>query len=399
MEFGMSFENFVYRGEGRSNRVYSFLKDDFWYVLRVPKSYFGEEGSNIDVYSNYVYYEKFICPRFYYWYVPNVSLIKLALNAIPDNLACSANVVVNSDEGDWGIMMPDMCYIRENSYKSNYDVLTVELKPKQGCLSEELQSLSPYCENCLLQIMKHSSGRYSEMYDFCPMDIYSDNPTRMETALEALLLHPHNNLKIFKNGNLILSNDENSFHQNKLFCCKKANEVHSFVEIITKILLYQRKCGESWTSKNAENHDVTLLKQILNLQKKNKLSPFQLSNLVKEFDYMNTESWLRHLETMVTSQISEEGSAMLDAVVAATVRDCSVMMTFIVCDEMCNMPQCEDFQLDCGCWVIFRIALIDLDIKSPSKLVHYGSRLLEAIEYTEKNNYLSIRPPCTKSST
>ncbi|KAL1233162.1 Inositol-pentakisphosphate 2-kinase [Trichinella pseudospiralis] len=326
MEFEISFENFVYRGEGRSNRVYSFLKDDFWYVLRVPKSYFGEEGSI---------------------------------------------------EGDWGMMMPDMCYIRENSYKSNYDVMTVELKPKQGYMSNELQRLSPYCENCLLQIMKHSSGTYSEMYDFCPMDIYSDNPKRMETAIEALLLHPHNNLKIFKNGNLILSNAENSLHQNKLFCCRQANEVHNLAEIITKILLYQRKCSESLTSQDAEDYDVTLLKQILKLQKKNKLSPFQLSNLVKEFDNMNTESWLKHLETMVTPQVNER-TAMLDAVIAAT---------------------CEEFQLDCGCWVIFRIALIDLDIKSPSKLVHYGNRLLEAIEYTEKNNYLSIRPPCMKRST
>lgn len=43
------------------------------------------------------------------------------------------------------------------------------------------------------------------MYDFCPMDLFSGNLSRMKSALKALFQVPHRNLRLFIDGNLVFS--------------------------------------------------------------------------------------------------------------------------------------------------------------------------------------------------
>lgn len=47
------------------------------------------------------------------------------------------------------------------------------------------------------------TGVISKRSDYCPLDIFSGKSHRMSRALEALLRCPQNNLKIFKNGNVV----------------------------------------------------------------------------------------------------------------------------------------------------------------------------------------------------
>ena len=43
-------------------------------------------------------------------------------------------------------------------------------------------------------------GNISERSRYCPFDLFSGNESRMKRAIQALLLSPQNNLKIFKDG-------------------------------------------------------------------------------------------------------------------------------------------------------------------------------------------------------
>ncbi|VDM68514.1 unnamed protein product [Strongylus vulgaris] len=85
--------------------------------------------------------------------------------------------------------------------------ITVEIKPKQGFYQNHLSMDFPYCNNCILQLEKCGSDHYEEMYDFCPLDLYSGNFSKMKSSLEALMKVPHRNLRIFVDGNLVHSDE------------------------------------------------------------------------------------------------------------------------------------------------------------------------------------------------
>lgn len=65
------------------------------------------------------------------------------------------------------------------------------------------------------------------MYDFCPLDLFSGNYSRMRKAIHSLFLVPHRNLRIFVDGNLVHSDEkplEKEHFSEILFPRKEATE-------------------------------------------------------------------------------------------------------------------------------------------------------------------------------
>ncbi|VDN38279.1 unnamed protein product [Cylicostephanus goldi] len=92
--------------------------------------------------------------------------------------------------------------------------ITVEIKPKQGFYQNHLSMDIPYCNNCILQLEKCGSDHFEQMYDFCPLDLYSGNFSRMKSSLEALMKVPHRNLRLFTDGNLVgMISSRDSMHK------------------------------------------------------------------------------------------------------------------------------------------------------------------------------------------
>lgn len=94
--------------------------------------------------------------------------------------------------------------------------ITVEIKPKQGFYQTHPGINVPYCNNCILQVFfalftirsyfkieKWRSAAFDAMYDFCPLELYSGNRTRMCLTIDSLIRDPHRNLRIFVDGNVI----------------------------------------------------------------------------------------------------------------------------------------------------------------------------------------------------
>lgn len=122
-------------------------------------------------------------------------------------------------DDQYAIVMDDLCalpprltkIIRSNSLCG--PTISVEIKPKQGFLpvNQIIKNRNSNCcerfgfgleNNCLYgltQYLKLAQGRTSQISGYCPVNLFSGCPIRMKDAIGQLLIHPQNNLRIFKN--------------------------------------------------------------------------------------------------------------------------------------------------------------------------------------------------------
>ncbi|ORZ09183.1 inositol-pentakisphosphate 2-kinase [Absidia repens] len=100
-------------------------------------------------------------------------------------------------------------------YYAPEDTWTFELKPKWGFLPKSVhidkkhqQLKRTKCRFCMHQRLRQQHDttdnmKSSALHDYCPLDLYSDNPQRIRKALTSSLTQPHNYLKLFHNGQLV----------------------------------------------------------------------------------------------------------------------------------------------------------------------------------------------------
>uniref|UniRef100_A0A4W2G2M0 Inositol-pentakisphosphate 2-kinase n=1 Tax=Bos indicus x Bos taurus TaxID=30522 RepID=A0A4W2G2M0_BOBOX len=107
----------------------------------------------------------------------------------------------------YALCLPNLARLQTYQFAERRPILCVEIKPKCGFIpsssyvTHELKHR--VCRYCMHQHLKVATGKWKQISKYCPLDLYSGNKQRMYFALKSLLQEAQNNLKIFKNGELI----------------------------------------------------------------------------------------------------------------------------------------------------------------------------------------------------
>nr|XP_014720308.2 inositol-pentakisphosphate 2-kinase isoform X2 [Equus asinus] len=107
----------------------------------------------------------------------------------------------------YALCLPNLARLQTYHFAEHRPILCVEIKPKCGFIpfsSDVTHEMKhKVCRYCMHQHLKVATGKWKQISKYCPLDLYSGNKQRMHFALKSLLQEAQNNLKIFKNGELI----------------------------------------------------------------------------------------------------------------------------------------------------------------------------------------------------
>ncbi|GFU28316.1 inositol-pentakisphosphate 2-kinase [Nephila pilipes] len=322
------------------------------------------------------------------------------------------------EENSYVLMLPDYCTLPPDlkMFPSVGPVISVEIKPKQGFLSKE-QCLStsfslssaPKCRFCMMQIYKMKRKVINSKSVYCPTDLFSGCPVRMLHALKMLLQSPQNNLRIFKDKELIYSEEKRSdleevlydfFGDTKSSCCNLfCNLVidvllKSFPEKINEsVRLFQKgslqNCTNAYPSCSQDNscHELPIgcvLYRILCLQMLDHLHIKALHSLYLKVKKIKDESsgyigcysiseippyFGEVCRVKEETDVQYASRKVWEFLVALTAQDCSIMLVlkkFI--GSNITVPHQNVIHDKDGNAYLFSIAIADLDPKSLSKV-------------------------------
>ncbi|CAJ0605503.1 unnamed protein product [Cylicocyclus nassatus] len=275
--------------------------------------------------------------------------------------------------------------------------ITVEIKPKQGFYQNHLSMDIPYCNNCILQLEKCGSDHFEQMYDFCPLDLYSGNFSRMKSSLEALMKVPHRNLRLFTDGNLIHSDEsplDPALFTPTLFPSGQGN----VDDLMVALCLVLAGCTDV---RDFSIRDHSVLGQILSAQKIDSVG------ILRAYQIFQNLPASAQKELLNKNRLPVRGLEILDAtddrslleryLLAATMKDCSIMASFrLVPSGTFRTPTSADdaqmIRLANGLCFAYSVKIVDLDPKSPKNLVNAYARFMAGVKLIRLESV--ARRPC-----
>ncbi|KAI9019504.1 inositol-pentakisphosphate 2-kinase [Phycomyces nitens] len=354
----MSFDDpgsWIYISEGNANVVFSYRGEDPGLantVLRLSKTCQSD---------SHMFIEHVMEPLLNPWVVPftKVDLSPLFIRTIsqcvrPEHrLGSHINQTILS-----GYSAPDLtrCF-------APLSTLTIEIKPKWGFkpMSRHISShhsiKQRMCRYCM-----HSHLR-NRQTDYCPLDLYSNDPSRMRHAIGSLLETSGDQLRVFVDGKRQMDKKVESWF---------AGESKSaMAEIVTRVL---RQEGVLDRLRVLQTHcDEWDVEGIIGLYEKYK------NNLD-----LDLEGWVQVVEVLLQrlerpEMVVDERQRVFEYVLSMTLKDCSVMIS--VCEENDKDKDKDNQGLDKSLmnavyWETPRgrvyykhaIKIIDLDLKDIQKI-------------------------------
>ncbi|XP_043933348.1 inositol-pentakisphosphate 2-kinase [Protopterus annectens] len=149
--------------------------------------------------ENYVHYGEVIP-------LPLDFVKQLSVKIQPDRPESRCHKVMDILSG-YALRLPNLTTLHKSHCLGSRLTFSVEIKPKCGFLplSSHITETTKHkvCRYCMHQHLKIANGKWKRISKYCPLDLFSGNKQRMFFALTCLLQDAQNNLKIFKNGELI----------------------------------------------------------------------------------------------------------------------------------------------------------------------------------------------------
>lgn len=269
----LSQDHLVYRAEGNANLVLSLPETR--QVLRLRKSSDSAKSQTLDELKDCIAYTKFVSAIISNNLTCQPELVHFEI----DHFNNFNNWLLNLRPADrlnkeircrYGTLYPDAAFLpasleaqqhtkvqQAHPFTKKANTFCVEIKPKQGwtAFGRNGESILKrhnlkfhddvrLCRFCCMQYLKLSKGSVKEVSKYCPIDLFSGLPHRMHRAILGLIETPQNNLRIFKNGNLIYGDKTGTFEESEdIFSTLKANKVEKhrhrkmLADLLVKILL------------------------------------------------------------------------------------------------------------------------------------------------------------------
>lgn len=282
----------------------------------------------------------------------------------------------------------------------NHENYCVEIKPKEGFISAYLGKYSK-CYYCLKQFLKLKAKQIDKISNYCPLDLFSGDRTRMMQALVNLSLNPQNNFKIFKDGKIVYS-EKSSFNDFEKFILHTQifKSINMFLNFIIDILLCKKKYEHALEeSIQVSSHKPekcvdsislcpdSFLSKLLTIQKLPEISNADSINANEGFKYVPV--LLKHLSdkqlNLTNLNDQTEFLKTIDpihsALISAVAKDCSIMIAFSLQTEKPH-PYIEIGETK----IFYRISVTDLEpkpIKTLPKRKKTEQKLLNLYEKYE----------------
>ncbi|OCT85587.1 inositol-pentakisphosphate 2-kinase isoform X2 [Xenopus laevis] len=111
------------------------------------------------------------------------------------------------DVSGYAMCLPNLTRLQTFPFLECRPIFCIEIKPKCGFIPSSAhitkEIKKKVCRFCMHQHLKVAKGKWKRISKYCPLDLFSGNKPRMHFALMNLLQESQNNLKVFKNGELI----------------------------------------------------------------------------------------------------------------------------------------------------------------------------------------------------
>ncbi|ESQ44797.1 hypothetical protein EUTSA_v10003206mg [Eutrema salsugineum] len=262
---------------------------------------------------------------------------------------------------------------------SGGDCFSVEIKPKCGFLptsrflSEENMLKTSVSRFKMHQILKLEYNEISEVSGYDPLDLFSGSKDRVSEAIKALYSIPQNNFRVFLNGSLILGGSgESTGRTSPEIAYTFEDALKGFIQSDDGL---RTKCFLEIVSDAVYSSGV--LDKLLEVQKLDKLdiegaihSYYNVINqpcpLCKEIGPSEKYASLHALP------LDENLKIVKEYMIAATAKDCSLMISFQSRNALDSTPSCDAVCLNSTSQTFdYKVHFIDLSLKPLKRMEAY----------------------------
>lgn len=253
----------------------------------------------------------------------------------------------------------------------------IEIKPKFGNIltcdtipQHERTLKHTKSRYSLHQTLKLEQGSIASRSAYDPLDLFSNKKERMVRALIALFDNPQNNLSVFRGGDRCTLDDTGGLCQSILqtmlpseMMASSAKETLSI--ILTEILLQEDILQNILRMQNICQYDVQAVEKLVCRM----VSPDVESNNSKSGEPTSA------LDRLLDLEEDEIMDILADYCIAATAKDCSVMISFSATgDASSSKRQAPNpcgtgaIRTSLGIHCLYRVTVVDLDRKNLEKI-------------------------------
>lgn len=280
------------------------------------------------------------------------------------------------------------------------DVLSsfsVEIKPKCGFLPS-----SPYiaAENSIKrkvsrfamhQVLKFSQGQIKSVSNYSPLDLFSGSFEQIYKSIHDLFENPQNNLRVFVDGKACHTSLLNADIEvpkwapvdealKSCMSCSKGGRLKALKGLVSELLFGTDALKNLLAAQKLDTYDIEGVIHAYNKIAEQHSDVFpDCTNMgnMNDADESSDHSQLIDFDKNIKDfDLAESRKVVRDYLIAATAKDCSLMLTFQ------EVPDNETVEVDTECHKMIhcsetgkcyrcKMHFLDLDLKPLKKMPHY----------------------------